>query len=80
MSQDAPPNGSTPDPAEPSWSRVAVMQAKLHRWAAGPDVKSTIRSAWYPQVSSADRRYAYAYPAAQPMRSSDQYIRQGCYG
>jgi hypothetical protein len=49
------------------------------RWSV-TDVKSTIRSAWYPQVSSADRRYSYPYPAARPMRSSDQYIRQGCYG
>jgi RNA-directed DNA polymerase len=35
MSQDAPPNGSAPGPApQGSWSRVAEMQAKLHRWAA----------------------------------------------
>src|SRR5580704_5661440 len=34
MPQDAPPNGSAPDPAGGSWSRVAGMQAKLHRWAA----------------------------------------------
>ena len=35
MPQDAPPNGSAPDPAPAgSWSRVAGMQAKLHRWAA----------------------------------------------
>ena len=35
MPQDAPPNGSAPGPApEGSWSRVAGMQAKLHRWAA----------------------------------------------
>jgi RNA-directed DNA polymerase len=34
MPQDAPPNGSAPDPAESSWSRVAGMQAKLHHWAA----------------------------------------------
>jgi RNA-directed DNA polymerase len=35
MPQDAPPNGSAPDPAPVgSWSRVAGMQAKLHRWAA----------------------------------------------
>ena len=35
MPQDAPPNGSAPDPApEGPWSRVAGMQAKLHRWAA----------------------------------------------
>src|SRR5690242_9299625 len=35
MPQEAPPNGSAPDqvPAG-SWSRVAGMQAKLHRWAA----------------------------------------------
>jgi RNA-directed DNA polymerase len=38
MPQDAPPNGSAPGPApEGPWSRVAGMQAKLHRWAAaGP--------------------------------------------
>ncbi|MFR9781046.1 group II intron reverse transcriptase/maturase [Micromonospora sp. MS34] len=39
MPQDAPPNGSAPDqtPVGP-WSRVAEMQAKLHRWAAAdPD-------------------------------------------
>src|SRR5580704_16855711 len=34
MPQDAPPNGSAPDPAGGSWSRVAGMQAKLHHWAA----------------------------------------------
>ncbi len=35
MPQDAPPNGGAPDPAPAgSWSRVAGMQAKLHRWAA----------------------------------------------
>jgi len=36
MPQEAPPNGSAPDPAPftGSWSRVAGMQAKLHRWAA----------------------------------------------
>jgi len=35
MPQDAPPNGSAPGPAPPGpWSRVAGMQAKLHRWAA----------------------------------------------
>jgi hypothetical protein len=34
MPQDAPLNGSAPDPAEGPWSRVAGMQAKLHRWAA----------------------------------------------
>jgi RNA-directed DNA polymerase len=35
MPQDAPPNGSAPGPApEGPWSRVAGMQAKLHRWAA----------------------------------------------
>jgi RNA-directed DNA polymerase len=35
MPQDAPPDGSAGDraPAGP-WSRVAGMQAKLHRWAA----------------------------------------------
>ena len=35
MPQDAPPNGSAPGlvPQGP-WSRVAGMQAKLHRWAA----------------------------------------------
>jgi RNA-directed DNA polymerase len=35
MPQDAPPNGSALEPApEGPWSRVAGMQAKLHRWAA----------------------------------------------
>jgi hypothetical protein len=35
MPQDAPPNGSAQGPApEGPWSRVAGMQAKLHRWAA----------------------------------------------
>jgi RNA-directed DNA polymerase len=35
MPQDAPLNGSAPGPApEGAWSRVAGMQAKLHRWAA----------------------------------------------
>jgi RNA-directed DNA polymerase len=34
MPQDAPPNGGAPDLAEGPWSRVAGMQAKLHRWAA----------------------------------------------
>jgi RNA-directed DNA polymerase len=35
MPQDAPLNGSAPDPAPAgAWSRVAGMQAKLHRWAA----------------------------------------------
>jgi RNA-directed DNA polymerase len=35
MLQDAPPNGSAPGPVpEGPWSRVAGMQAKLHRWAA----------------------------------------------
>src|SRR5690349_3675941 len=35
MPQDAPPNGSAQDPApEGPWSRVAGMQAKLHRRAA----------------------------------------------
>jgi len=34
MLQDAPPNGGAPGPAEGPWSRVAGIQAKLHRWAA----------------------------------------------
>jgi RNA-directed DNA polymerase len=35
MPQDAPPNGSAQDPApQGPWSRVAGMQARLHRWAA----------------------------------------------
>ena len=35
MPQDAPPNGSAPGPApEGPWTRVAGIQAKLHRWAA----------------------------------------------
>ena len=35
MPQDAPPNGSARDQVpEGPWSRVAGMQAKLHRWAA----------------------------------------------
>ena len=34
MPQDAPPNGGAQDPALGPWSRVAGMQAKLHRWAA----------------------------------------------
>jgi RNA-directed DNA polymerase len=35
MPQDAPPNGSARDDVpEGSWSKVAGMQAKLHRWAA----------------------------------------------
>ncbi len=35
MPQDAPPNGGAQDSAPVgSWSRVAGMQAKLHRWAA----------------------------------------------
>src|SRR6266446_6935841 len=35
MPQDAPPNGSAPGLVpEGPWSRVAGMQAKLHRWAA----------------------------------------------
>ena len=34
MPQDAPPNGGAPGPAEGPWSRVAGIQAKLHRWAA----------------------------------------------
>ena len=35
MPQDALPNGSAPDLVPVgSWSRVAGMQAKLHRWAA----------------------------------------------
>ena len=34
MPQDAPPNGDAPDPVPVGpWSRVAGMQAKLHRWA-----------------------------------------------
>ena len=35
MPQDAPPNGGAQAMAPVgSWSRVAGMQAKLHRWAA----------------------------------------------
>src|SRR5499433_1924780 len=35
MPQDAPPNGGARDDVpQGSWSRVAGMQAKLHRWAA----------------------------------------------
>jgi RNA-directed DNA polymerase len=35
MPQDAPPNGGAHDDAPAgTWSRVAGMQAKLHRWAA----------------------------------------------
>ena len=35
MPQDAPPNGGArEDGPEGPWSRVAGMQAKLHRWAA----------------------------------------------
>jgi len=34
MLQDAPPNGSAQDQAPGPWSRVAGMQAKLHRRAA----------------------------------------------
>jgi RNA-directed DNA polymerase len=35
MPQDAPPNGGARDDAQRGpWSRVAGMQAKLHRWAA----------------------------------------------
>jgi RNA-directed DNA polymerase len=35
MPQDAPPNGSAGDAVpQGSWSQVAGMQAKLHRWAA----------------------------------------------
>ena len=35
MPQDAPPNGGAQDPVpQGPWSRVAGMQAKLHRWAA----------------------------------------------
>jgi RNA-directed DNA polymerase len=35
MPQDAPPNGGAGDDAPVGpWSRVAEMQAKLHRWAA----------------------------------------------
>ncbi len=33
MPQDAPPNGSAQDPGPGPWSRVAGMQARLHRWA-----------------------------------------------
>ena len=33
MPQDAPPNGSAQDQGPGPWSRVAGMQAKLHRWA-----------------------------------------------
>ncbi|MHB1596104.1 MAG: hypothetical protein ACYCO9_12650 [Streptosporangiaceae bacterium] len=35
MPQDAPPNGGARDDVPVgSWSRVAGVQAKLHRWAA----------------------------------------------
>ena len=34
MPQGAPPNGGAADPAEEAWSRVAGIQAELHRWAA----------------------------------------------
>ena len=34
MPQDAPLNGSAQDQGPGPWSRVAGMQAKLHRWAA----------------------------------------------
>ena len=37
MPQDAPPNGGAPAAEAPAglpWTRVAGMQAKLHRWAA----------------------------------------------
>jgi len=34
MPQEAPPNGGAPGQGRGSWSRVAGMQAKLHRWAA----------------------------------------------
>ena len=34
MPQDAPPNGGARDQVPGPWSRVAGMQAKLHRWAA----------------------------------------------
>jgi RNA-directed DNA polymerase len=35
MPQGAPPNGGAREDApEGSWSQVAGMQAKLHRWAA----------------------------------------------
>jgi RNA-directed DNA polymerase len=35
MPQDAPPNGGAQGPVpQGPWSRVAGMQAKLHRWAA----------------------------------------------
>jgi hypothetical protein len=38
MPQDAPPDGSAQDPVpEGPWSRVAGMQAKLHRWAVGAE-------------------------------------------
>ncbi len=33
MPQDAPPNGGAGDAPVGPWSRVAEMQAKLHRWA-----------------------------------------------
>jgi hypothetical protein len=39
MPQDAPPNGGARGQArQGSWSRVAGMQAKLHRWAAADPV------------------------------------------
>jgi RNA-directed DNA polymerase len=49
MPHDAPPNGSAHDqgPQGP-WSRVAGMQAKLHRWAAadpGPRTLTRLNSA-----------------------------------
>src|SRR5438105_8385356 len=34
MPQDASPDGGAPGRVQRSWSRVAGMQAKLHRWAA----------------------------------------------
>src|SRR6478752_4164513 len=34
MPQDALPNGSAQDQVPGPWSRVAGMQARLHRWAA----------------------------------------------
>jgi RNA-directed DNA polymerase len=34
MPQDAPPDGGARDQGPGPWSRVAGMQAKLHRWAA----------------------------------------------
>src|SRR5260370_7526681 len=52
MPQDAPPDGGAPDPAPAgSWSRVAGMQAKLHRWAAadpGPRFDDPFNFVWDP--------------------------------